>query len=914
MHSHYVAIFLTTFSFFNLFAQEFNKSKHHDEDGEDRDSPYQGLEKASVLQDCRVFHDAQVVTQNPRKCCLLITKFLFLLVRGERFTSRELTEVFFGVSKLFQSDDVNLRRMTYLFIKEVAETCDQDDVIIVTQSLVKDMTTGEDLYRANSMRVLAKIIDSAMLGAIERYLKQAIVDRNAFVASSALMSGLRLFANCPEVVRRWVNEVQEAVNSSSDMVQYHALSLLYMIKQHDRLAVSKVVQQLSRGSLRSPLATCLLIRYTSNLLHEDTNSTNARSAYQFLESCLRHKNEMVIFEAAKTICSLPGATGSEMNPAVTVLQLFISSNKASLRFAAMRTLSEVAARQPGVVAKCNEDMESIVSDPNRAIATLAITTLLKTGNEGSFDRLMKQISSFMSEIGDELKIVVVKSIREHCVKYPQKHRGMVSFLATFLREEGGFDFKKSIVDSIVDLMAAIPDTTETSLLHLCEFIEDCEFSELIVQILHLIGTHGPNTTAPSRYIRFVFNRVILENALVRAAAVSTLGSFAMRVPELRPSVTVLIRRSLSDDDDEVRDRAAGIISAFNDVAADQLRFVVDEPMPMSFAQLERSVSAFIAHGSSSGASSLTFATLPIIEDAYIAPVAPARSQKKKVVAAKAEASDVEGAAVKDPAAELYKVPEMANLGRAFRSTKEKALTENEMEYVVSVTKHIFDQHVVLQFSILNTVDEQRLADVTINVEVDNDEAYEVESTIPAAIAKYGEPSNCYVVLKRLSEPSATDIRCQMNFKVESVDRNSGEVDNPGDGYDEEYPLEDAEISVGDFMAKRSLGDFRRSWEQMDSEPEVREQFALQFKKLEDAVNAVVELLGMQAVDGTGSVPTGDGSKRTHTLHLSGVFTGSVQVLARAQLQIDEQVSGVVLKIAVRSPSQDICELVSSSIS
>lgn len=95
------------------------------------------------------------------------------------------------------------------------------------------------------------------------------MDRNAFVASSALMAGLRLFKPCPEIVRRWINEVQEAVNSSSDMVQYHALSLLYKIKQHDRLAVSKIVQQLSKGSLRSPLATCLLIRYTSQLLHED---------------------------------------------------------------------------------------------------------------------------------------------------------------------------------------------------------------------------------------------------------------------------------------------------------------------------------------------------------------------------------------------------------------------------------------------------------------------------------------------------------------------------------------------------------------------------------------------------------------------------------------------------------------------
>lgn len=32
-------------------------------------------------------------------------------------------------------------------------------------------------------------IDATMLGAIERYIKQAIVDKNAMVASSALVAG-----------------------------------------------------------------------------------------------------------------------------------------------------------------------------------------------------------------------------------------------------------------------------------------------------------------------------------------------------------------------------------------------------------------------------------------------------------------------------------------------------------------------------------------------------------------------------------------------------------------------------------------------------------------------------------------------------------------------------------------------------
>ena len=56
---------------------------------------------------------------------------------------------------------------------------------------------------------------------------------------------------------------------------------------------------------------------------------------------------------------------------------------------------------------CNLDLENLITDVNRSIATLAITTLLKTGAESSVDRLMKQISSFVSEISDEFKIVVV---------------------------------------------------------------------------------------------------------------------------------------------------------------------------------------------------------------------------------------------------------------------------------------------------------------------------------------------------------------------------------------------------------------------------------------------------------------------------------------------------------------------------
>lgn len=83
-------------------------------------------------------------------------------------------------------------------------------------------------------------------------------------------------------------------------------------------------------------------RYVAQVIAESTAAgTGQRPFYDFLESCLRHKAELVIFEAARAIVAMPEVTMRELAPAITVLQLFLTSSKPILRFAAVRTLNKV---------------------------------------------------------------------------------------------------------------------------------------------------------------------------------------------------------------------------------------------------------------------------------------------------------------------------------------------------------------------------------------------------------------------------------------------------------------------------------------------------------------------------------------------------------------------------------------------
>lgn len=62
---------------------------------------------------------------------------------------------------------------------------------------------------------------------------------------------------------------------SGYITQYHALGLLYLIRQQDRMAVTKMIQQLGGGksgagtSLKNPMALCMLIRYASKVMEDD---------------------------------------------------------------------------------------------------------------------------------------------------------------------------------------------------------------------------------------------------------------------------------------------------------------------------------------------------------------------------------------------------------------------------------------------------------------------------------------------------------------------------------------------------------------------------------------------------------------------------------------------------------------------
>ncbi|EPZ32190.1 Coatomer subunit gamma-like protein 1 [Rozella allomycis CSF55] len=740
--------------------------------------------------------------------------------------------------------------------------------------------------KSNAIKALSKISDASMMQSVARYYKRAVVDRSGV----SLVSAYHMFKANRDVIKRLVNEVQKAVGNSNASVQYHAIGLMYLIRQHDKLALNKFVNYFGKNAIRSPHGYVMVIRIAKQVMEEERDAEIKMGMFKMIEGWLRHGNDMVSIEAAKAICEWSEATPKELFGAVAVLQVCLSSGRSALRLAAIRILNKLAGKHPLTVATCNVDIEALISDSNRSIATFAITTLLKTGNESSVERLMKQINSFFNEISIEFKSIIVEAIKSLCLKFPKTHSMMLPFLFNTLRDDRGLTHKTCVVNAFVEIIYSIKEASDVGLGYLAEFIEDCSHSSLIVRILYLIGDVGPKMKEPSKYIRYVFNRIMLEKAVVRVAAVDCLIKFANECKELKPSVISMLKSCLKDEDSEVREKTLIYLKSMEKGLKVEELFSFD-----SFYSLNELENNLIEYLDKNNNCEIDFSRIPMI------PLREMRKKKKNV-----EIEEIVKEEIK-PEFNVMNIPNVASLGECLKTCKSIQLTESETEYNVVLTKYLFKEHLVLRFEIVNTLNDQILNNVHVESKCDlEDEIVLINSTRIDEL-KFNESKDIYLTFLLKNKFPSASFTNLLKFNVKEIDPDTNEPEE--EGYNDEYSLEEFELNISDFVLPIESKNFDIEFNNLKCE--LIETLVLSsIKSISVGISELISIFGLSPNNNSQSIL--DQNSNSHTLLLSGSLLNNERVLIKIRMVYHSSV-GLTIELNVHSNDDDICEAIVNSI-
>lgn len=289
------------------------------------------------------------------------------------------------------------------------------------------------------------------------------------------------------------------------------------------------------------------------------------------------------------------------------------------------------------------------------------------------------------------------------------------------------------------------------------------------------------------------------------------------------------------------------------------------------------------------------------------------------------------AATQKYAEQLMQIPELKAYGTLLKSSVPVELTESETEYVVTAVKHVFKEHIVVQYDIKNTLPDTVLEDVTVVATPSEEEVLEEEFIVPAPKLAANEPGIVYVTFKKLSGEHSFPVTSFTNilkFTSKEIDPSSGEPEDSG--YEDEYQVEDLELTGSDYVIPTFAGSFDHVWEQTGANgEEVSETLQLSNMKnisgasrirrfnvnsirytdlTADATEQLITALSLQPLEGSDMAL----SNSTHTLKLFGKTVSGGRVAALIKMAFSSK-TGVTTKITIRAEEEGVAPAVMAAL-
>lgn len=200
------------------------------------------------------------------------------------------------------------------------------------------------------------------------------------------------------------------------------------------------------------------------------------------------------------------------------------------------------------------------------------------------------------------------------------------------------------------------------------------------------------------------------------------------------------------------------------------------------------------------------------------------------------------------AEQLLQYPDIKAYGTLLKSSAPVELSESETEYVVTAVKHIFKEHIVVQYDIKNTLPDTVLENVTVVATPDEEDVLEDDFIIPAPKLATDQPGVVYVAFKKLAGENSVPVTSFTNvlrFTSKEIDPASGEPEDSG--YDDEYQVEDLELTGSDYVIPTFAGSFDHVWEQTGANGE-EESETLQLSNMKSINGTFISYLSFSIMN------------------------------------------------------------------
>jgi vesicle coat complex subunit len=446
---------------------------------------------------------------------------------------KDVSGLFADVLKCIQTEDLELKKLVYLYLMNYAKT-QPELVILAVNTFCKDTEDRNPLIRALAIRTMGCLRVDKIIDYLCEPLRKCLTDDNPYVRKTAALCTAKLFDIAPELAEEngLIGLVQDMLGDSNPMVVANAVASLVEISesnprvfQVNSSILTKLVNALNDCTEWGQI--CIL-----DVLAEYVPADHAE-AELIVEKCLprlQHANGAVVLSTVKVMLiyldkyikneEMIKQVAKKMAPPLVTL----TSSIPEVQYVAYRNLHLILQLRPNVLGDELRAFFCKYNDP-LYVKIEKLDIIVRLCNDNNIDQVLNELKEYANEVDVEFVRKSIKAIGRCAVKVDNSAEKCLNCLLELIKTKINYVVQESIV-VIKDVFRKYPTGFEGIIPLLCENLETLDESESRSSLIWIIGEYADKIENAHEILNYFIESFEDDTHQVRKFIESYEGSIA----------------------------------------------------------------------------------------------------------------------------------------------------------------------------------------------------------------------------------------------------------------------------------------------------------------------------------------------------------------------------------------------------
>eukprot|EP00835_Amoeboradix_gromovi_P001143 NODE_46_length_27655_cov_0.671796.p2 type:complete len:842 gc:universal NODE_46_length_27655_cov_0.671796:26049-23524(-) len=397
---------------------------------------------------------------------------------------KNVSELFADVLKCMQTDDLELKKLVYLYLMNYAKT-QPELVILAVNTFIKDAEDINPLIRALAIRTMGCLRAEKIVDYLFEPLRKGLKDQDPYVRKTAAICVAKMYTLSPErtVEFGFVEQVESLLQDENPMVIANAIASLHEMRHFTN------INSQSLAKLLNCLSECtewgqIVIMESLCEYHAITEVDEAMVIAEKTSARLQHQNPSVVITAIRLIFCCLTITTTEFTDSILkkvkgpIISL-LNSTQSELLFSFLRNMHVIVEKYPTLLTV--HPFFCKYNDP-LYVKLEKLSLLRKLANPESIDAVLSELKEYSSEVDIEFTSQAIYSLEYIALQHPVTAEKCVNCLLELLKTKIDYICTDAIV-SLKNIIRRYPGQFDKSVEFIAPFLLHVNDKESVIWLI-----------------------------------------------------------------------------------------------------------------------------------------------------------------------------------------------------------------------------------------------------------------------------------------------------------------------------------------------------------------------------------------------------------------------------------------------